>query len=1149
MLNHYRLELWNGTNVTINSTNYAPNSYKYALLDTIDLASVQVQESLTGGHTLDFRLSYDDPCLQYLAAYSYIRLVDLRSDILTDTITSAGVESTGSIGSSASFITNLAVSDLVTVHLASQTYRTTVTSINTGSNLFYGSRKGGVVIGTDSDHTGRSIERSDYKLYRVKQIEYLRDQQGLLTVQASCQHFSYDLANFPLVVNNRTDLAFSQNQLGGSRPEWERTGSQIMDDLLAPFSNSFAVGQVDFTGKKEISFHNDTALSAIRQVGPAWEGDTFVNQDGLVDLLFFKGTHSGMSAIYGRNLESLQKTEDASGLATSVYPIGASSAWDQTYTGYTATAYGADMSGSLGGRQTSRDMLRLDLTNQANKFRTGDVITVFNDVWDTYPSSTDSTGLVVTLDNTKAGGGTYSWAGLKSGSYRGGILFVADSTLDSDIGQFRHIIDNSGVTVTLDRPFDSDLLSSDRVYVVRNPEITEVLGFGYVTADVVSATTTTLTAGSGTFDATNSHQTGYVEIVAGTGVGQVRRIATNTTTTLTLTATTSWGTNPDSTSKFIAYTGPSGYSDYMQISKLKNIPSNISYEDAGLTGGLLLNGLTHQIFILKNDTEEPLTIGKSYNYRSQHAVWYTPTGTNSLTDPTTFSLVTPSQSSRFENVGRIRVWENLVNQFGIPQKCSLEIQINSIDSSNNTIICNNRPFNRSKITTYLGGSDDDYTPAGYASVEAVTFKSQSDIDQYGDVIKYLPLEEIHRPDDLASQALKFLSKASATKTKYSVNLAELYQLDPIKYSTEKAEVGDLFDVYDDYSVSATQPVDMIETLTILTAREYQTFNVAALSGGMTALSAAGTSYGLFDNQLRGCRLGFVVGANAALNYVQIKKWYAIKANTDTSIIIDEIDTGIDSWYGGGTDTNPAAGFVVFDSLRIIEKTWNPFDADALRIEVSNADNFGLSLAQQQLDQVQKNKATQTQTNNANIQPKAPMCVHFSENERRCVRGSPPNWFCQSSSSNKDGRLTSNLIPITKAHCKGFSLSVDSGVGTETKVTSFVVTVPYDASATNPSTTTTVTVDLPIKINSEEQVDFVPISLTQDPGGGGEKQKPAKGLKYRIKTTGLEDLKPADPVKLTGVEIELWQIDVNTSTHEAYFKVGLSGSGSDYYYDS
>jgi hypothetical protein len=1144
MLEHYRLELWNGTSVTIDSTDYAPNAYRYAYLDSIDFNSVRVQESLTGAHTLEFRLSYDDPSIQYLTPYTFIRLVDLRTDILNGQIHGAGVDSTGYIQVLTSgFISNLALNDVVTVNLADQTYRTSVTSIVTGTNLFYGSRNenasNGRNIGTDSNHSGRPIERSDYKLYRVKQVEYERSQDGLLMVAISADHFSYDLANFPLVINNRTDLAFSQNQLGGTRPEWEQNGTEILTNILNPFANSFAVGQVDFsTVKKEIEFRNDTALSAIRQVGPAWEGDTFVNEDGLVDLLYFKGNHSGMSAIYGRNLESLQKTEDASELATSVYPVGASSAWEQTFTGVIAQVHTAS-SGS--GRQTSRDMLKLVTSGDATvaqKFRPGDIITLFNDTWDTYVASTDSTGLVITLDTSKAGGGSNSWTGLKAGSYRGGIMFVYDGS-GSDVGQIRNIIDNSGATVTVDRAFDSNLGTDARVFIVRNAEVTEVLGHNYVsdTASAGSNNTITCTTSS-LFVGTNDYADGWVEIVSGTGVGQVRRILSNTATVLT--TISNWGTNPDGTSKFIAfcdYASGATNNNMLQIGRLKNQPSATTYE----TGGATTGSNNNKAFLIKMDSEEPLTIGKSYNYRSTVSIYQVP----ATTQDTTISLTTASDADKFENVSRVRICEYRVSDQGIPEKRSIETQINSI--SNDYLICNNKPYYRSNYTEK--GANHDYHPQLYASIEAVSFKSDLDVDEYGDIVKYLPLEEIHKPNDLASQALKYLSKASSPKVKYSVNLAELYQLDPIKYDTEKAEIGDLFDVYDEYASSATQPVDMIETLTIKATREYQTYNVVAASGGMTALSASGTSYGLFDNQLRGMRLGFVVGANAFSNYAQVKKWYAIKANTDTSIIIEEIDTGVDSWYGGGTDTNPAAGFVVFDSLRIIEKTWNPFDPEALQVEVSNADNFGLSLPQQQLEQVQKNKATQTQTNNANIQPKAPMCVHFSECERRCVRGSPPNWFCQSSSSNKDGRLTSNLIPITKAHCKGFSLSVDSGVATETKVTSVVVSgVPYDADPTTPSATTSVIVDLPIKVNSEEQVDVIPISLTQDPGGSGEKQKPPKKLKYRIKTTGLDDLTPADPVKLTGVEIEIWQTDTNTNTHEAYFKVGLSGSGSDYYYD-
>jgi len=1174
MLESYRLELWNGKTETVGGTEYPPNGLRMAFLDTIDFNSVKVSEDLTGGHRIEFSLAYEDPALEFIEALNYLRLVDLRTEISNATITAANIEDTNNPyiqPNPTSFLTNLAIDDLVTVTLVDQIYRTIVSSINTSSSYFYGSRRGNDAIGTNANHTGRPIQHSNYRLYRIKKVEWRRDQRGILSAHVQADHFSYDMANLPFVVKGRTDLAFSQKQLGASRPEWEQSATDLLTNVMIPFSNSFAVGRVDFsTGQvKEAVFRSDTCLRAARSLAPIFDGDLAINEDGKADLLFFKGKHSGMSVIYGRNMEFLSKFEDASEIATSVYPIGASSNWEGTYTGLIQDFHPPDIGLGAGAAQTTQEILRLadpiqplTFSGGSYKFRAGDVVTVFNDLWACGVASTSADGTIITLDNTRGAGlVSASWVGLKASAYRGGMAFVYDGTSDV-VGQIRNIIDNGTLTVTIDRPFSSPLGTSAEIWLVRNPEITEVLGHNYLTGTASAGGAEFLADSTlAPFGANDDFIEGWVEIAGGTGVGQVRAITDSTYNRLDVSP--DWDTVPDATSIYLAFASHEKNATdnrLLRIAKLKRMPTNTSYEVGASTVGQYSGGM-----VIKTDTEEPLTIGKHSRLRSTLAEYQAPAGT---TQDTTISLVSGTgdplivtESGKFINIGRIRISEYLPDisitdpsGVGIPVKHVLETQINSFgdhpSGGDDYLICDNKPYSQ---TTLSDGTA--YIPSTFASVEAVSVKDQSSIRDYGHVVRYMQDEQIHKPLDLYNDAVKVLAKSARPKTSYSVKFGELYEIDPLKYDTEKAGVGDLFDIYDQASESSSTGEDPINPMQRVGGRNRLFFTPLDVPSGFpnyTLLAASGYSYNLFDNQWRGMKLGFVDYAiSPILEDFKVLKWYAILANSADSVLIEPIDTSIDSWYVSGVSS--PRGFVVTDSLRIIQKTWNPFDPRQMTVEVSNAEDMLSSMPRVQLDAEQATKDARTATNNANTRTNAPLCMHWNPVQGRCVRSAPPNYFCNSSYSNLDGKLTADLKPITQAHCYGFQRPVDQDVITTTKsVVKTIVDLPYDPSPTDATSFTTVSIDLPVVVRDVSQIEITPISLTNDPsdsGGNEEQKQPAKVKTKIVLDDNRKDPKPFDENLGTGVEIQMWQTDINTSSHEATVEVSLSGSDGSYYWNS
>ena len=107
-------------------------------------------------------------------------------------------------------------------------------------------------------------------------------------------------------------------------------------------------------------------------------------------------------------------------------------------------------------------------------------------------------------------------------------------------GQYRIVTSNTSTVLTVNAAWST------------NPDTTSIYEVGSFSAGIASAgaasTITNGTSGAATW-ATNMWATYQVRIVAGTGVGQVRTIASNTGSVLTVSS--NWTTNPDSTSYFV----------------------------------------------------------------------------------------------------------------------------------------------------------------------------------------------------------------------------------------------------------------------------------------------------------------------------------------------------------------------------------------------------------------------------------------------------------------------------------------------------------------------------------------------------------------------------------------------------------------------
>ncbi len=106
-------------------------------------------------------------------------------------------------------------------------------------------------------------------------------------------------------------------------------------------------------------------------------------------------------------------------------------------------------------------------------------------------------------------------------------------------------------------------------------------------------------------------------------------------------------------------------------------------------------------------------------------------------------------------------------------------------------------------------------------------------------------------------------------------------------------------------------------------------------------------------------------------------------------------------------------------LRVTKKRWNPLDYREFDVEVTT-ENKIKQLADVLVEE--RKKRDKVEISNAREKRKvtAPVCIHWDSRQKICKRVNPPNTFCMSAKSNRDGRFTADGRPITKGDCGGFT---------------------------------------------------------------------------------------------------------------------------------
>ena len=984
MARPYRLELCDNDQAVL------------AFLDDVDQGSVNVSEALNGRHTLSFRLPYENTTVvNSLQPRQFVRLTDLRQQTAATSITAVN----SSVGVVVNDTSGFQAGQLVrsTLHGG---YLSRIVSINASGSGFILSRLLGE--GADkSNYYGTALTSQHYDLYRVARTEVVKE-GGVYYKAVQCQHISYDLDARPYFSAGRFDLSFSQWQAGGASERPVTTASSMVNDVLSNFrvnqgaaameTGGFFASQIDPTGYRQTSVNRESCLGALRNAANTFEADLQVRSDYSVDLLHFLGQASELVVEYPSSLNSVRKEEDGSAMYNVIYPVGAKNKWQDSYSGVTGQL---EWSGSPVQDRTTVSLV----SGQGARFRAGDVVALYKSA--AFLVVDSGSGDTINYNAVTSTSGT-----ITAGQLLGAQVILFSVTPTNQRGQVREVVQHytSSTTagiIVLDRPinwFGSDSLTGGSLLVSSDAEITEVVGHLVATKTVDSLSTSTVLfiKQAAEYTTVNQYQTGLVEILTGAGAGQIRQISANGIDYIQVDAGHPFDTVPADGDLMRVRAHP-GSSDVLTVGKLSS-PAN--------------DGTAYN-YLVKIWPEEPLTVGKDYSLRSSVGSWYVPP---SGTDPTTVKLANATDAQRFTDVTSntlwpIQAWTVKISELtlnystAIPQFCSLESKVISVpDPASDVIILDSEPLSR---------YPDNYVPSNYADIEVLSLGNSEAVAKYGEIKKLQVYQDCHSPRRLYELARVDLTQHKEPTRNYQIDFGNMYDFDSSLFPYNQVNVGDVFQLRD-RTVSLW---DQQTHFVLLPA--FYTYSTDAATTYARLDMASSILYNFHENELRGRLLRAVDANNTYPNEIKV-----IRTNTQSFILIDKLSY---------TPTNTNLAILTADSgFRVVQKSWNPFDPSQLDVRVSTQNNY-TRFASDRVQFEQRTKQTLVEAEQAVNSTKYPKCYYWDETKKACQRSNYPNVFCGSAASNRDGRTTAELKPITRAHCSAFSPFAPKALPLENKI--------------------------------------------------------------------------------------------------------------------
>lgn len=142
------------------------------------------------------------------------------------------------------------------------------------------------------------------QLFRIRKFDEIRDDQGKLTSNIQCEHVYYDAndcAFFPAV------------ELIGQTP------TQILQYAFA--GTRFVIGTVEITTLTDIFLSKANPMQIVSKLIENVGGE-LIKDNWTISLVSKRGADTGVQFRFGKNIKSLKRNTDATGIITRLYPYG-----------------------------------------------------------------------------------------------------------------------------------------------------------------------------------------------------------------------------------------------------------------------------------------------------------------------------------------------------------------------------------------------------------------------------------------------------------------------------------------------------------------------------------------------------------------------------------------------------------------------------------------------------------------------------------------------------------------------------------------------------------------------------------------------------------------------------------------------------------
>lgn len=155
-----------------------------------------------------------------------------------------------------------------------------------------------------------------YRLFTIKRLEEVRDEDGKLYKRAECEEQAISELNDEIITDRR--------------PQNTTARDALIAALESEGGSRWQVGTVDATGNASTNFYYESRMSALQKILETWQMEVRFRVEltgtritgRYVDLFNQRGEDNGIRVEIGRNLKSIKRTVETDHIKTALYGRG-----------------------------------------------------------------------------------------------------------------------------------------------------------------------------------------------------------------------------------------------------------------------------------------------------------------------------------------------------------------------------------------------------------------------------------------------------------------------------------------------------------------------------------------------------------------------------------------------------------------------------------------------------------------------------------------------------------------------------------------------------------------------------------------------------------------------------------------------------------